>query len=284
MLDTDSALLVIAGGGSYPRLLIAGARAAGVRRIAVLALRGQTARGVTALADEAHVIGVGEVEAGLTWAASRGMRDVMLVGQIAPSALFRSRFDATGRALLRGLVVKSAHTIFGALSELLTRRGLRVLPASCYMDALLPAPGVLTARAPDARETADITHGHRAALALGTLDIGQTVVVKEGMVLAVEAFEGTNATILRGGRLGRGGAVVVKVARDGHDMRFDIPAIGRRTLPVLRRAGIGALAFQARRTLLFDREIVIATADRLGIAIVALESGLPAAPARPGGQ
>ena len=117
-------------------------------------------------------------------------------------------------------------------------------------------------------------------MTVSNLDVGQTVVVKEGMILAVEAFEGTNDAIRRGGKLGGPGAVVVKVAKDGHDMRFDIPVIGAQTIPTLKRARISALAFQARRTVLLEREEVIAAADRLGIALVAIDSGLPPAPVR----
>ncbi len=274
-------LLIAAGSGQYPMLAAAGARAAGVRRIAVMALRGQASRKVEALADEVCRIGVGEGRRMLDWAGSLGIRDMMLVGQIRPSALFTTRFDSVARDMLRPLRVKSAHTIFGAVAGLFESINLRVLPASTYMDEHLPAPGVLTARAPDAREEADIAHGHRAALTIGTVDIGQTVVIKNGMVLAVEAFEGTNDAIRRGARLGGRGAVVVKVARDGHDMRFDIPVVGAITLKVLRRARISAIAFQARRTILLDREEVVEGANRHGIAVVALDSGLPPAPTRP---
>ncbi|MDD5706354.1 MAG: UDP-2,3-diacylglucosamine diphosphatase LpxI [Kiritimatiellae bacterium] len=274
-------LLIVAGAGQCPLLLAQGARAAGVKRLAMLAFRGQTARAAVALADETRRFGVGEIERSLAWVKSLGIGQAMLAGQIHPSALFTTRFDDTARAMLRALPVKTAHTIFGAVAALLERNGIRVLPASTYMERFLPEPGVLSARPPDAREESDIARGHAAAHSLGTLDIGQTVVVKDGMVLAVEAFEGTNAAIRRGGRLGGRGAVVVKVARDGHDMRFDIPVIGARTVPVLRRARVSALAFEARRTILLDREAVIAAANRLGLAIVSLQTSLPPAPTRP---
>jgi DUF1009 family protein len=258
-----------------------GARAAGVQRIAVLALRGQASRKIDRYADEVCRIGVGEVQRAMEWIRSRAIRQVMLAGQIHPTALFTTRFDAKAREIMSRLKTKSAHTIFGAVAALLEESQLQVLPASTYMERFLPEAGVLSARAPDARETADIAHGHRAALTLGAVDVGQTVVVKDGMILAVEAFEGTNATIRRGGKLGGLGTVVVKVARKGHDMRFDIPVIGAGTLKVLRRMGVGAIAFQARRTMLLDRDAVIAAANRLGIAVVALETDLPAAPTRP---
>lgn len=276
-------LLIIAGAGSYPALLAQGARAAGIRRLALLSLRGEAARSLRREADVTACFGVGEVGRMQRWIETLGIGQVMLAGQVHPRGLFATRFDAVARQLLSGLPVKSAHTIFGAVARLLERQGLRVLPASTFMERCLPEAGVLSARGPDAREESDIAVGHRAAMTLGTLDVGQTVVVKEGMVLAVEAFEGTNAAIRRGARLGGAGAVVVKAARDGHDMRFDIPVIGAGTLPALKRARVSALAFQARRTILLDRERVIAAANRLGLALVALATGLPPAPTRPAG-
>ena len=281
MILPPQELLLIAGAGQYPLHVAQGARAAGVKRIDVLALRGQASRAIGRFADNVRRVGVGEVQRALDWILARGIRDVMLVGQIHPTALFTTRFDARAAAIMRSLPIKSAHSIFGATITLLEAQGLRVLPASTYMDRFLPEAGVLTRRAPDAREAADITRGEQAALAIGVVDVGQTVVVKNGMILAVEAFEGTNAAIRRGGRLGGAGAVVVKVAREGHDMRFDIPVVGARTIQVLRRIGASTLAFQARRTILFDREAVIAAAERNGLSIIAFDSGLPAAPTRP---
>lgn len=281
MTSSSQDLLIIAGAGQYPLLVAQGARAAGVQRIAVLALRGQASRKIDRYADEVCRIGVGEVQRAMEWIRSRAIRQVMLAGQIHPTALFTTRFDAKAREIMSRLKTKSAHTIFGAVAALLEESQLQVLPASTYMERFLPEAGVLSARAPDARETADIAHGHRAALTLGAVDVGQTVVVKDGMILAVEAFEGTNQTIRRGGKVGGKGAVVVKVAKEGHDMRFDIPVIGEATIATLKKAGVSALAFQAGRLVMLERPKVVAAADRLNIALVGLDSGLPAAPLRP---
>jgi len=274
-------LLIMAGSGAYPACVAAGARKAGVRHITMLALRGTTARAAVRLADERVWFGVGEIRAIRDWVAANRFDGGIMVGQIRPVALFRTRFDDLARAWLGALPVKNAHTIFGKLTEELERAGLRMLPASCFMDEHIPGAGVLTRRAPDAREARDIEFGHRIARETGHLDIGQTVLVKDGMVLAVEAFEGTNKAILRGGRLGGRGAVVVKAAKQGHDMRFDIPVIGTKTVGALRRAGVSALSFQAGRIVMLDPDEVIAAADRLGIAITGIDSGLPSAPLRP---
>ena len=141
--------------------------------------------------------------------------------------------------------------------------------------------GVLTARKPTDGELSDIAHGAVVVRDMGRHDVGQTVLVKDGMVLAVEAFEGTNAAIKRGGKLGGKGAVVVKGAREGHDMRFDIPVVGLKTLKVMKSSGVTALAFQAGRLILLDREAVIAFADKHGIALVGIETDLTPAPLRP---
>jgi len=273
-------LLLVAGSGTYPQLLFNGARKAGVRKISVIAVRGMTNRRLAAMADEVCWCGVGEIGKILDWAQQCGARHVAMVGQITPSAIFRTRFDAVAREILSSLPVKNAHTVFGRVADLFATRGLQAIPSSMFMDDHLPAPGVLSRRAPDSREASDIELGHRVGMTICNLDVGQTVVVKDGLILAVEAFEGTNDAIRRGGKLGGPCAVVVKVAKVDHDMRFDIPVIGQKTIPMLKRARISALAFQARRTVLLEREEVIAAANRLGIALVALDSGLPPAPVR----
>jgi DUF1009 family protein len=279
--DTIRHLLIVAGGGTYPACIAAGARKAGVPRITVLGLRGSTARATAALADDCAWFGVGELQAIFEWAARLGVSHGIMAGGIAPLALFRTRFDALARSWLKTLPVKNAHTLFGKVAAEMEKIGIRVLPASCYMDDCIPGAGVLTRRAPDERETRDIAFGHRVARDICGLDIGQTLLVKDGMILAVEAFEGTNAAIRRGGKLGGPGAVVVKVAKEGHDMRFDIPVIGEQTLSVLRKAGVSALAYQAGRLVMLERAKVAAAADRMNIAIVGLDSGLPPAPLRP---
>ena len=149
------------------------------------------------------------------------------------------------------------------------------------MDRHLPGEGLLTTRDFTERERRDAEHGAVVMRDMGRHDVGQTVLVKDGMVLAVEAFEGTNAAIKRGGKLGGKGAVLVKGAREGHDMRFDIPVIGLKTLKVMKSAGVSALAFQAGRLLLLDREEVIAYANRKSIAIKGFATDLPPAPTRP---
>ena len=274
-------LCIIAGGGTYPRLVAEGARRAGVERIDVLAIKGSTLRATVKAADSAHFITLGGITEGIRWAGAQGYDGVVLAGQINPLSLFRGRFDPEVKAALASLPVKNAHSIFGKLIEMLDGAGLKVLPASVYMDGNIPGAGPLAGRGFTEAERRDIDHAAAVAADMGVHDVGQTVMVKSGMVLAVEAFEGTNAAIRRGGKLGGRGSVLFKAARRNHDMRFDIPVIGLKTLKVMKRAGVTALGFQAGRIVVLDREETVAFAERYGIALVGVESPLPPAPLRP---
>ena len=274
-------MIVITGSGAYPRLVVEGAHAAGVKRCDVLAVRGSTARATCAAADFVHTINLGGIAAGLRWIAGQGYDGCVFAGQINPLSLFTAKFDDETKGWLRSLPCKTAHTVYGKLAFEFEKAGVPVFPASSFMEKHLPGEGTLTTRTLDAREMKDAEHGALVMRDMGRHDVGQTVLVKDGMVLAVEAFEGTNAAIKRGGRLGGKGAVLVKGAREGHDMRFDIPVIGLKTLKVMKSAGVSALAFQAGRLLLLDREAVIDYANRKGIAIVGFKTDLPPAPVRP---
>ena len=276
-------LIVISGSGAYPELVVRGAKASGVPKVDVLAVRGSTGRATKRAADGVHEIGIGEIAAGIRWVAAQGYDGAILAGQVNPLSLFRSRFDDEVREWLRSLPCKNAHTVFGKLIEEFGKAGVEVFPATSYMEDFLPGEGVLTERSPDDREWKDIAHGAAVVRDVGRHDVGQTVLVKEGMVLAVEAFEGTNAAILRGGKLGGRGAVVFKGAREGHDMRFDVPVIGMKTLRTMKRVGVTALAFQAGRQIVIEKDDVIAYANRHGIAIVGTRTDLPPAPTRPTG-
>ena len=274
-------LVVVAGSGTYPELIVKGAKRAGVPQVDVVAIRGSTSRATCRAADSVHAINLGGIAAGIRWVGEEKYDGVILAGQINPLSLFRGRFDEEIKTALRSLPVKNAHSIFQKLVDLFAAVGCEVLPASLYMDDNLPGVGALTARGFTAAEQSDIDHAIAVTRDMGVHDVGQTVMVKSGMVLAVEAFEGTNAAIKRGGRLGGRGSVVFKAARVGHDMRFDIPVIGLKTLKVMKRAGATALGFQAGRLVLLDREETIAYANRHGIALVGVESGLSHAPLRP---
>ena len=275
-----SKLLVVAGAGDYPRLVIEGAKRAGVARVDVISVKGSCARSTRARADNVFSFAAGESDKAAEWAGTMGYDGAILAGQVSPMSLFRGKFDDVVKGWLRQLPVKNAHTIFGKLVAEFERHGTKVLPASCFMDSNLPGAGVHTERGLTDVEADDVRRGAQVAADVGRHDVGQTVLVKSGMVLAVEAFEGTNAAISRAGKLGRG-SVLFKAAREGHDWRFDIPVVGLKTLKVMKKAGVTALAFQAGRLIMLDREAVIAYANRNGIAVIGVESNLPSAPLRP---
>lgn len=273
-------LLVVAGAGDYPRLIVEGAKKNGVGRVDIIAIKGSTARATVKAADNVHAITLGEITSSIRWAAAERYDGVVLAGQINPLSLFRARFDEEVKAALKALPVKNAHSVFGRLIEMFNAAGLEVLPSSLYMDDNIPGVGPMTRRGFSEREESDIRHAIKVVSDIGRHDVGQTVMVKEGMVLAVEAFEGTNAAIRRGARLAGNGAVLFKAARDGHDMRFDIPVIGLKTLKIMKKSGVTALGFQAFRQIVLDRDEVVKFADKNNIAIVGVDSGLPGAPLR----
>lgn len=276
-----SRLVVIAGSGSYPRLVLEGAKRAGVAVADVVAIKGSTDRATVKAADNVYWITLGQISGAIRETAARGYDGCVLAGQINPLSLFRGGFDAEVRQWLSELKVKCAHSVFSKLIEKFSENGLRTFPASVFMDDNVPGAGALTDRDLTESERDDVARGIQVAHDVGAHDVGQTVMVKSGMVLAVEAFEGTNAAIKRGGKLGGKGAVVFKAAREGHDMRFDIPVVGLKTLKVMKKAGATALAFQSGRLIMLDREAVVEYANRHGIAIVGIDSGLPPAPLRP---
>lgn len=272
-------LLVIAGWGLLPRLVLEGARAAGVRRLCVLGFRGSCSRSLRPLCDRFERIPLGSLELFLARARAAECAHVALAGQIHPMSLLHARFDAAARAELARMPVRNAHTAFGRIVELLGEAGMEALPVSPFLAGHLPGAGLLTRGAPDERVARDIRYGLSVARAVGDADVGQTVVVKDGVVMAVEAIEGTNAAIDRGARLAGRGAVVAKGAKAGHDMRFDIPVVGLRTMALLRRRRVAALGLQAGRVILLERDALLEFADRHGIVVEAVESGLPHAPA-----
>jgi UDP-2,3-diacylglucosamine hydrolase len=264
-------LLLIAGRADYPLLLALAARKQGVQRIVAVAFKGETRREIRDVADETIWIRAGRLTAFLDAVRSAELPAAVMAGQVSPKNLFNVRMDRALFALLKKLPVKNAHTIFGAIIAEVEKTGVHLLPASSFMQNYIPDSGLLTRRAPDGREEIDIQIGRRVIKDTSHLDIGQTVIVKEGMVLAVEAFEGTNRAIRRGGKLGGQGAVVVKVPKLGHDMRFDIPIIGMQTLRTIRKAGVSCLALEAGGAILLDQEKFAAQADAAGLAVTVLE-------------
>lgn len=274
-------VLLIAGKGVYPLEFAQAAKRCGVQRLVVVGFKGETSREIGRWADEIVWLRLGELGALLQAAANAHVQYGVMVGQITPTHIFRVRLDRAMLDLLAALPVKNAETVFSGVAQRLEGVGVKLLPASLFMEDSMPPPGCLTSLRPTERQEQDIQVGLRVAKVLSGLDVGQTVVVKDGIVIAVEAFEGTDETIRRAGRLAGPGTVVVKVAKRGHDMRFDIPVVGTHTLKSLKRARAGVLALEARRTILLERERTLREAERMRLAIVAVATPDSEEAARP---
>jgi hypothetical protein len=268
--EVPEALGIIAGNGAYPRVLAESARKQGVRRLFAVAFRGETDRAIEKFADQVDWLYLGQLGALLESFKKGGVTRVVMAGQITPTHLFRVRMDVPMLTLLGKLKERNAETIFGAVGDELRKIGVDLLPASLFMESTMPAAGVIGARGPTAEEQADIDLGLKVAKTTSGLDIGQTVVLKRGTILAVEAFEGTNAAIERAGELGGSGAVIVKVAKRGHDMRFDIPVVGEHTFKVLKKVKAAVLAVEAGRTILLDRAALVKEADKMKLCFTAV--------------
>jgi len=267
-LETPDALGIIAGSGAYPLLVARSARKAGVKKIAAAAFTGETDPKLAADVDEIEWMRVGQLARLLSFFRSTGVRHAMMAGQIAPKNLFDLRPDWKALLLLARLQRRNAETIFGGIADELANAGIELLPATTFLNDCVAQRGRIAGPPLKRREEADVSFGLEIAREMARLDVGQTVIVKNGTVVAVEAFEGTNEAIKRGGALARKNAVVVKVAKANQDMRFDVPVIGVQTIEAAAEAGMRVIAVEAGRTLLLERAEIIAVAERAGISVV----------------
>ncbi len=265
---------LIAGSRLLPFVFAREARRQG-RRVVATAFDGETDPALAAEVDDIEWLRVGQLGKMIRALADRGVRECVMLGQIAPKNLFDLRPDLRAMAILLRLKRRNAHTLFGAIAEELEKDGIRLVEALPWVQPWVPATGFHAGPKTSGDEREDLAYGLGIALEIARLDIGQSVVVKRGTTLAVEGFEGTDACIERGGKLAGkdGGAVVVKVAKAGHDMRFDIPCIGSRTVEACAAAGVRVLAVEAGRSLLLERAEVESLARERGISVVAYARG-----------
>jgi DUF1009 family protein len=268
-VDTPRALGIIAGSGAYPLLVARAARERGVQKIVAAAFTGETDEGLAELVDEIQWMRVGQLSRLLSCFRESAVNHAMMAGQIAPANLFDLRPDWKALLLLARLKRRNAETIFGAIADELQANKVELLPATTFLEESLAPAGLIAGRRLRRSEEADVAYGFEIAKEMSRLDIGQTVVVKSGTVLAVEAFEGTNESIKRGGALARTGAVVVKVAKPNQDVRFDVPVIGVETIRIAAEAQVRVIAVEAGRTLLLEKEALTAAAERAQISVVA---------------
>jgi hypothetical protein len=253
--ETDD-IGLIAGNRSLPLTFARQARSLGVKRIVAVAFEGETDPALASMVDEVVWLKVGQLSKLITAFTERGIKRCVMAGQIAPKNLYDIRPDLRAMGLLLRLKEKNAHTIFGAIADELKKDGVELVDATPWLKPLMPGTGFHLGPKLSEEQRTDLDLGFRIAKEISRLEIGQSVVVKGGTVLAVEGFEGTDKCLLRGGELaGRdGAAVAVKVAKENHDLRFDIPCLGPPTLEICVAARIAVLAFEANRSLLLEQE------------------------------
>ena len=256
-MGSIESLGIIAGNRSLPLLFAQQARGMGVKRLVAAAFEGETDPALAPLVNEIVWLKVGQLSKMISVFADRNIKQCVMVGQIAPKNLYDLRPDLRAMALLLRLKEKNAHSIFGAIADELRKDGVELIEATPWLSPLMPATGFQLGPKLSAEQKADVEFGFQTAKEVSRLEIGQTVVVKNGAVLAVEAFEGTDKCLARGGELAgkNGGAVAVKVAKANHDMRFDIPCIGAQTLEICAASGISVLALEGGKTLLLERDV-----------------------------
>src|ERR1700722_18583542 len=261
---------LIAGNGDFPFLVLEGARSRGID-MAVIAIREEASSGLERVAKRIHWVSLGELSKTIELLHTEGVKHAVMAGQVKHNKIFSAiRPDWRLAKLLLSLPSKNTDSLIGAVARVLQDEGIELVDSTKFLGALLPEAGVLTRRAPDASESADIAYGHSVARQIAALDLGQMVVVRDLACVDVEAMEGTDETIERAARITGGQRlVVVKVSKPRQDMRFDVPVIGVKTIEVMRQSNATALAIDAGRTLLFDRDAMIRAADEAGIAIEA---------------
>lgn len=261
---------MIAGNRSLPLVFARQARASGLKRLVAVAFEQETDPALASLVDEIVWLKVGQLSKLLAAFKSRGIKQCIMAGQITPKKIYDVRPDLRAMAVLLRLKEKNAHSVFGALADELKKEGIDLIEATPWLKPLMPANGFHVGPRLTAEQEADVDFGWRMAKESSRLEIGQTVVVKGGIVLAVEAFEGTDQCLARGGGLvGKdGGAVAVKVAREKHDLRFDIPCLGPQTLETCAAARLAVLAFEAGKSLLLEQDTCARLANKNKIALV----------------
>jgi DUF1009 family protein len=284
---------LIAGNGRFPFLLLDAARAHGLV-VVVAAIKEETEPeiDVRAKADtnvHVHWMSLGELSKLIETFHKEGVTRAVMAGQVKHKQIFSSiRPDWRLAKLLLNLRTRSTDVLLGAVAKVLGDEGIELISSTQFLEPLLARAGVLTKREPDEQEQKDIAYGRTVARAIAGYDLGQTVVIAGQACVAVEAMEGTDATIERAGQLFRSldaedsvrengneattlrrALTIVKVAKPNQDMRFDVPVVGVATVRIMQSAGATCLALEAGRTLMFDPEAIVAAADAAGIAIVA---------------
>lgn len=264
-------IALIAGNGIYPDMFVKAARKAGVRKLVVAGFENETKPELMGTVDAHAWFRVGQLSKMISFFKKEGVQHAVMVGQIAPRNLFDLRPDLRTLMMIAKLKRRNAESLFGGIADELKKDGIELLPATTFLEDAMPKAGHVAGPKVKSRRLEDAAYGFEIAKASSQLDIGQTVVVKNGTVLAVEAFEGTNEAIKRGGMLGKGGATMVKVSKPNQDMRFDVPVIGPDTIKNAAEAGVDVIAVEAGMTLLLGQEEIFRLCDEKRVTLLGVE-------------
>ncbi len=258
---------LIAGNGRFPFLVAAAARRAG-RPVVAVAIREEADPALEAEVDRFQWVGLGQLGLAIEALRQGGAREAVMAGQVRHRQIFSGVVpDLKLMGALARLAFKNTDSLIGAVADVLEREGIRLLSSVELLADQLASPGVMTRRKPSSGQREDVAYGVKVARALTSLDLGQTVVIKDRAAVALEAMEGTDEVIRRAGRLAGPGASVVKLAKPRQDLRFDVPVVGPGTLLAMREAGAAVLAIEAGRTLLLDREAFVGAAEQAGVCL-----------------
>ena len=264
---------LIAGNGRFPFLVLDAARAAG-HNVTVIAIKEEAFPDLTTAAAQppaaaVHWVSLGQLGTCIKLLKEADVSQAVMAGQVKHTKLFADIIpDLTLVSVLMRLKARTTDALISGVADVLGDHGITLLDSTAFLAPLMAGAGVMTARKPSAEEQADLDFGYRMADALAGLDVGQTIAVKAGAVVAVEAMEGTDAVIARAGELAGAGVRIVKVAKPNQDMRFDVPVVGVSTIEAMAAAGATLLSVDAGKTLMVDGDAVIRAADDAGIAIV----------------
>jgi UDP-2,3-diacylglucosamine hydrolase len=263
---------LIAGNGRFPFLVLEAARSQGIEMV-VAAIKEETSPDIERQAKTVHWMSLGQLGKLIKTFKAEGVTKAIMAGQVKHKQIFSGILpDLKMMQVLATLATRNTDSLIGAVARVLEDEGIQLVESTAFLEPLLPQAGVLTKRAPSAEEQRDLDYGYRLARELGRLDVGQTVVIADAACVAAEAMEGTDAVIERAASLVNGRALrVVKLAKPNQDLRFDVPVIGIPTVSAMKHAGVTAMAVEARKTLMIDREELLREADAAGIAIVAVE-------------
>lgn len=267
-MQPPNILGIIAGNGVYPQLVAAAARKAGVKKIVAAGFTDETDPALERNVDVLEWIRVGQLGRLLKFFRAQDIHHAIMAGQIAPKNLFDLRPDLKALMLLGKLKRRNAESIFAAIADELAKIEVDLLPATTFLEDSLAQPGLIAGPKLSSGEENDVELGWNVAKEIARLDIGQTVIVKNGTIVAIEALEGTNEAIRRAGALARDGAVMVKVAKPNQDMRFDVPVVGVETIRVSTDAGLRVIAVEAGKTLFLQRDGIADLAGAASISIV----------------